>query len=180
MRTLATQTLSGLDISTITEVASLSIDSDALVTVRLALSDIQGNTSYTIALYINGVPLLPSPDIPVIGATSCGFQSRGVWVVAGDVISAKVRGAAGDVSVSTQAIISDMSPVTADDLAPGLADTVVGAVAGMEISVRPETQILGPCSTPTTNGMSVLPERLVTAPVPIPERPVRMPNVLSG
>lgn len=92
---------------------------EVLARVRVTGLGGTGGT-YLLDWYLNGVRLLPGSQIEVVaGVTSFLASSRAVPLVAGDAVSIRLTGVAGDVSVTTLTTLRDVTAARASELYGG-------------------------------------------------------------
>lgn len=147
MPLLYNETLTGVDISVATEVLRRRFAGTfASIDVRLAVRGIVGGGYYAARVYINDSLVLPDRPVQVSsGVTDVILQSRNLAIYTDDTIAVTVAGVAGDVAVDVDINVQDVTPATAEDVSTAMAD----AVTQLNISVRPERVVLGPCARQT-------------------------------
>lgn len=128
---LARQSKFAIDASAEVEVLSYTYTGTTTreILCRVDLGDtdgpITGGGVYSLGIYIDDVPVMPSSDVTVPGSNlKAIFVSRAILLESGDVLSIRVTGLAGDTSVNCVTSIRDATPVTKSEI-QGAGGTVV-------------------------------------------------------
>lgn len=158
MRTLYDEDLTGLDISAELELAQFTVSGQhvALI-VMINLDGLSGvGGEYSVKLLIDDRLVVPDRQVTVeAGQTSISIQSRDLVLYEDGVLKIKMLGLAGDTNLSGRLIVIDTSPVTVEEVSdlvesitPTIITSVEAAIAGLNVTVKPETKVLGPCRRP--------------------------------
>ena len=122
MAQLAKITKTAISIVAETELLGYSYSGTPPIEVysRIDLGDnsnpIAGKGVYSARIYINNVLIVPTSDIVVGSLLQCIFISKTILLYPGDVISIRIVGQAGDVSVDTICSLRDATPAKASDI----------------------------------------------------------------
>jgi hypothetical protein len=158
MRTLYDETFTGLDITSEKVLAEFTVtDQNVALITMVNVDNISGvGGEYSARLYIDDRIVVPDRKVfcdP--GATSVSFQSRDIVVYIDGVLSIKLKGLGGDNNVSGRLILIDSSPVTVEEvsdivmsLVPDINQAIQDNMDKINITVKPETRVLGACSRP--------------------------------
>ena len=158
MRTLYDETFTGLDITSEKVLAEFTVTGQnvALITV-VNVDNISGvGGEYSAKLYIDDRIVVPDRKVLCDpGSTSVSFQSRDIVVYINVILSVKLKGLLGDTNVSGRLILIDNSPVTVQEvsdivmsLIPDINQAIEDNMNKINITVKPETKILGVCQRP--------------------------------
>lgn len=156
MYVLYQNTYESLDISTLIDVISITVTANIVLMVKITVSDIAGvGGNYVSQMHVDDALIVPDRPIPVAaGVEKFCLESRQVLVLAGETLKAKLRGLSGDTSQTVSVAIINVSPLQAeeivDEVAGPLTAHVVDAVGELDVEVRPQQHVLGPCSKTVT------------------------------
>jgi hypothetical protein len=166
MRTIYDASFTGLDISDTVELLEFAVpDQNMSVISMISLNNLCGEVGeYDSKLYIDNH--LAVPDRKVLNAsgnTSISLQSRDISIYQGAVVKITLKGLVADTNVGGRLLLLDSSVFTLQELeslineiTPQLISQVVAAVKGINITVKPETKLLGPCKEPIVPSVKVL------------------------
>lgn len=161
MRTLYDETFANLDISSEQELAQFTVTGQhvALI-VMINIDNLSGGGGeYAAKLQIDGRLVVPDRRIIVdAGNTAISIQSRDIVLYENGILKINLQGLIGDTNVSGRLLVIDTSPVTVEevsslinDITPEIINAVETAIGGMNVTVRPETRVLGPCQRPVVS-----------------------------
>ena len=160
MQTLADSLFSNLDISTEKELISFTITGQhAALIIMINVDGLAGvGGEYSAKVYIDNHLVVPDRTVIVAsGMASISFQSRDIVLYKNGILKVLLKGLSGDVNVHGRMIIIDTSPVTVEEVSdlinsitPNILDSITLAIGNLNVSVRPEVKILGPCQKPVT------------------------------
>lgn len=155
MRTLYDETFTSLNISTEQELARFVVtDQNVAIIVMINLDSLSGDGGeYAARLTIDDRLVVPDRKVIIgSGIDSVSFQSRDIALYQDGILKINLQGTTGDTNVNGRLVIIDTSPVTVeevsalvDGITPEIIEAVKTAIAGLDISVRPETKVFGPC-----------------------------------
>lgn len=155
MRTLYDDTFTGLDISSEQELAQFTVTGQSVALIVMVnvdnLSGVGGD--YSAKLSIDNRLVVPDRKVKVeAGNDSVSFQSRDIVLYENGILKVNLQGTVSDTNVSGRLLIIDTSPVTVEevsdlisDVIPDIISAIQKAMKGVNIIVKPETKILGPC-----------------------------------
>lgn len=179
MRTLYDGEFNNLDISSSQELAQFSItDASVALITMINVDNLSGvGGEYDAKLFVDNRLIVPDRKVYILGGyTSVSFQSRDLVLYAGGILSINLQGLAGDTNVSGRLIVIDTSPVTVQEvqnivlgLTPTIVDTIEDSIDTLNVTVRPETKVLGPCASNIKGGLLK----------PIPKSVVSIPKVIK-
>lgn len=189
MRTLLDASFTGLDISSIKQLATLSVaDRNMSVLVMLNLSNTCGDGGeYLVTVTIDGFTICPNREIYVdSGLTSIAFQSRDLIVNQGSQMIFYLLGLANDQNVSGRLILIDNSSINVQEMTDAIDGSVDGiiisindAIKDITINVKQEQVVLGACPTPVKKVDAPQRETATSAKRrPLAEQTVALPKVI--
>jgi len=151
MIVLATQTVESVDITELVAVSEHIVSESAYLAMIVEFSNISGDSgAYRAQVYVNDKLLCPDKSVTVNeGLTSFRIQSKSVLVIAGSILVVKVQGLTSDVSCDINVTIVDVTPIEATEMTnvilPEIVQTVADSVDNINIVVKQQTKLLGPC-----------------------------------
>lgn len=155
MRTLYDDTFANLNITTEQELAQFTVTGQhvALI-VMINVDNLSGSGGeYAAKLRIDNRLIVPDRKVIIdAGQTAVSFQSRDIVLYENGVLKINLQGMAGDTNVSGRLLVIDTSPVTVeevsdliDGMTPEIITAVEEAIGKLNVTVKPETKVLGPC-----------------------------------
>lgn len=158
MRTLYDESFSELNISSEQELAQFTVTGQSISLITLInISNLSGDGGqYYPKLYIDDHLVVPDRSVTIVpGVVSASFQSRNVAVYENGVLKVTIIGGNNDTNVQCRLLVLDVSPVTVEEMAelvngitPTIVNTVEESISGINITVKPETKVVGPCKRP--------------------------------
>lgn len=175
MRTLYDENFANLDISTEQELARFTVtDQHAALIIMINVDDLSGaGGEYSARVWIDDRIVVPDRKVIVdVGRTAVSFQSRDIVLYIDGILKVYLQGTASDTNVSGRLIIIDTSPVTVEEISdlidgmtPDIISSIEQSIKNLDVTVKPETKVFGPCQKPITS----VPQAYKKSVVPIPK-----------
>ena len=157
MNLLKSETINNQDIADFTEVITYTATTVKQIQPHLRITNLSGaGGNYIFRLTINDSIMVP--EIPVfIGAANTSISSSGRPIIleADDVLVVSVRGLANDLNVNIVSRLFDTTPTNTADFVEEAIPLINAGIAleipNLQISVRPERNVICPTSEPVVS-----------------------------
>lgn len=161
------ETTTVADITSLVTVGHYTALENLTILAQILFDGIVGGDIYDVHLYVDDFLVVPERAIGIPATDKVLAQSRAVVLISGKTASVKVKGLAGDVSVTVTVRFIDTTPLMSDELTdavtPALEDAIVESLKNVQL--HPTKTVLGPCAQVPTAIPQNLSKRVVT-PVP--------------
>lgn len=169
MDILYNNTFDNVDLSTSTQLASVTANRDLLLLTKIEVTGASGaGGDYSIQMWLDDKLVVPDRAVPIAaGITAFVVESKQMLLVEGQVVSFYLQGLGGDTDVSVGFVVADVTPVGSAEIVETVADPLIAAVeaalAELDITVRPTRTVVGTCGRATVTVPANLRQRAVVS-----------------